>query len=147
MRRKLLEGPLSLSANQICKFNPITDYFNIHSVIVMTTCCQIGGFTHSGGTCMMSPVKAFSFSSMSDLVMCSVGWNHINHKSSCNIERRSTERQTGTHIRLLNVMKCSFLIQYLPKSFSSVTVPVASRVSVAFPSSPTATYFWKTKFY
>lgn len=27
--------------------------------------------THSGGTCMMSPVKAFSFSSTSSLVMCS----------------------------------------------------------------------------
>lgn len=31
----------------------------------------------------------------------------------------------------------------LPKSFSMTTLPVASNVSVAFPSSPTARYFWR----
>lgn len=37
------------------------------------------------------------------------------------------------------------VLAVLPKSFSRITLPVASRVSVAFPSSPTATYFWKMK--
>lgn len=36
-------------------------------------------------------------------------------------------------------------LHHLPKPFSRVTLPVASRVSVAFPNSPTATYFWKTQ--
>lgn len=33
-------------------------------------------------------------------------------------------------------------MKQLPKSFSWMTRPVASRVSVAFPNSPTATYFY-----
>lgn len=99
---------------------------------VMETAPQIELLTHSGGTCMISPTKLLSFSSTSNRVMCSEDWKP-DHQ--LNVELK----QTGVY----ELITWGDDLYFLPKSFSPTTLPVASRVSVAFPSSPTAMYFWR----